>query len=142
MSKLGVYSLFPLAVLVLSPAAVWAQSVQGAVSITVTDPAGAIIPGAKLDLKAAATNDLRTAVSQDSGTYRFVGLNVGTYVLTVTKEGFSKAVVDPVVVEVARVTDVKVQLQIGATSSTVEVMASATPVLEASSNMIASTIDV
>ena len=41
-----------------------AQSVQGTVSITVTDPAGAVIPGAKLELKDAATNDLRAGVSR------------------------------------------------------------------------------
>ena len=50
-----------------------AQSVQGAVNVTVTDPAGAVIPGATLELKAIATNDLRTGLSQESGTYRFVG---------------------------------------------------------------------
>ncbi|HKE21401.1 MAG TPA: carboxypeptidase regulatory-like domain-containing protein [Bryobacteraceae bacterium] len=119
-----------------------AQSVQGSVSVTVTDPAGAAVPGAKLELKDSATNDLHSGMSQESGTYRFVGLNVGKYSLTVTKEGFSRAVVDSVVVEVARVTDVNAHLTLGTTSSTVEVMGSATPVLEASSNMIASTIDV
>jgi hypothetical protein len=119
-----------------------AQSVQGAVSITVTDPANAVIPGAKLELKATATNDLRTGTSQDSGTYRFVGLNLGRYSLTVIKEGFSRAVVDSIVVDAARVTDVAVQLKLGATASTVEVTTTADPVLEASSNMIASTIDV
>jgi len=41
-----------------------AQSVQGTVSITVTDPAGAVIPGAKVELKDAATNDLRTGLSR------------------------------------------------------------------------------
>jgi hypothetical protein len=121
---------------------VWAQAVQGSVSVTVTDPTGSVIPGAKLELKDNGTNDLHTGTSQDSGTYRFVGLNVGNYSLTVTKEGFTRAVLGSVVVEVARVTDVKVELKIGTTSSTVEVTGTATPVLEASSNMIASTIDV
>ncbi len=101
-----------------------------------------MIPGAKLELKATATNDLHTGTSQDSGIYRFIGLNLGQYSLTVTKEGFSKAVVSPIVVDAARVTDVQVQLKLGETTSTVEVAATATPVLEASSNMIASTIDV
>ena len=131
---------FVIALTVVLPAS--AQSVQGTVSITVTDPAGAVIPAAKLELQDAATNDTRTGLSQESGTYRFVGLNIGHYVLTVSKEGFNKSVINPVVVEAARVTDVNVQLRIGATSSTVEVTAAAEPVLETSSNMIASTIDV
>ena len=122
--------------------AIHAQSVQGTVNITVTDPAGAVIPAAKLELKAVATNDLRTGLSKESGTFGFTGLNVGQYILTVTKEGFSKAVVGPVTVEAARVTDVNVQLKLGTTSSTVEVTGAAVPVLESSTNMIASTIDV
>ena len=111
-------------------------------NITVTDPAGAVIPGATLELKAIATNDLRTGTSQESGIYRFVGLNVGRYSLTVTKEGFSRAVINPVVVEATRVTDVQVQLKLGTTSTTVEVTTTAAPVLETSSNMIGTTIDV
>jgi len=130
------------ALTLLSGPALLAQQTQGSVSVTVIDPAGAVIPGAKLDLKATATNDLRTAVTPDSGNYRFVGLNVGRYSLVVTKEGFNKSAIDPIVVEAARVTDVQVSMQIGSTTSTVEVTTTATPVLEASSNMIASTIDV
>ncbi len=146
MNKSRSHSILVLAALMIAstfialPAA--AQSTQGTVSITVTDPAGAVIPAAKLELKAADTNDLHSGLSQEHGTYRFVGLNVGNYVLTVTKDGFNKSVIDPVVVEAARVTDVTVQLKLGTTSSTVEVTSTAEPVLETSSNMIASTIDV
>ncbi len=119
-----------------------AQSVQGTVNVTVIDPAGALIAGATLELKAVATNDLRTGLSQDSGIYRFVGLNVGRYSLTVTKEGFSRAVINPIIVEATRVTDVSVSLKLGTTSTTVEVTTTAAPVLETSSNMIGTTIDV
>jgi hypothetical protein len=136
------FSSLALIALAMSAPALRAQSTQGAVNITVTDPAGAVIPGAKVELKAAATNDLRTGESQESGTFRFVGLNVGSYILSVTKEGFSRAVIDPVVVEAARVTDVQVQMKLGTTSATVEVVSAATPVLETSTNMIGTTIDV
>jgi len=130
-----------LALICLAAPALWSQSVQGSVNITITDPSGSVIPGAKLELKATDTNDLRSGTSQDSGTYRFVGLSIGKYALTVTKEGFSKTVVDPVVVEATRVTDVSVQLTLGATAATVEVNSTASPVLEASSNMIGTTLD-
>ncbi len=120
---------------------VLAQQTQGSVSVTVVDPSGAVIPGAKLELKATATNDLRTGESQDAGTYRFVGLNVGRYSLTVTKEGFSRALINPVVVEVTRNTDVTVELKVGVPTTTVQVETTASPVLEASSNMIGTTID-
>jgi hypothetical protein len=131
-----------LGLILISASTVSAQSTQGSISITVLDPAGAVVPGATLELKAIATNDLRTAASQDTGTYRFVGLNVGDYVLSVIKAGFTKAVVNPVVVQATRVTDVDVRLQISGTTAAVEVTTSAAPVLESSSNMIGTTIDV
>jgi hypothetical protein len=124
----------------LAAPSLFGQSTQGAVNITVTDPAGAIVPDAKLELRAIATNDLRTAATQDGGTYRFGGLSIGNYVLTVTKEGFEKSKIDPVVVEAARVTDVSVQMQMGLTTTVVEV-AAVQPVLETSSNMIGTTIN-
>ena len=55
------------------------------------------------------------------GEFMQVGMQPGPYRFTVTKEGFSKAVLDAVVVEAARVTDVEVQLKIGETSTAVEV---------------------
>ena len=120
---------------------VWAQSSQGAVSVTVTDSFGAVIPGAKLELRDLASNDLRTATTQDSGSYRFVGLNNGNYALTAGKEGFAKEVVSPILVQVARVTDVTVSLKIGALTETVEVSGEGATVLETSSSMIGTTID-
>jgi hypothetical protein len=130
------------ALLTLAAPGLWAQSTQGAVSITVTDPAGAVVPGAKLELRAAATNDLRTATTQEGGAYRFVGLSIGNYGLTVAREGFAKVTINPVVVEAARVTDLSVALKVGTMAETVEVTAGAEPVLETSSNMIGTTFDV
>ena len=129
------------ALLSLAAPGLWAQSTQGAISITVTDPAGAVVPGARLELRADATNDLRTATTQEGGAYRFVGLSIGNYGLTVTREGFAKVTINPVVVEAARVTDVSVALKVGGLAETVEVTAGAEPVLETSSNMIGTTID-
>ncbi len=45
-------------------------------------------------------------------------------------------------VQAARVTDVPVKLQVGATTQTVEVSGGATPVLETTSNAIGTTIDI
>jgi Carboxypeptidase regulatory-like domain len=131
-----------LSILLLAAPALQAQSTQGTISITVTDPAGAVVPSAALQLKAIETNDLRTASSQGAGTYRFVGLNIGNYELTVIKPGFAKAVISPIVVQAARVTDVAVQLKLSSTATSVEVVTGAAPVLETSSNMIGTTINV
>ncbi len=118
------------------------QGSQGTVSVTVVDPTGSVVPGAKLELRDIGSNDVRNAVTQDSGTYSFVNLSIGNYSLTVSKEGFNSQVFDPVVVQAARVTDVAARLQVGSTSQTVEVTGGASPVVETTSNMIGTTIDV
>lgn len=125
-----------------APRAQAQQGSQGTVNVTVTDPSGSAIPGAQLELRDLSTNDVRNAVTQDSGTYNFVGLSIGSYSLTVTSQGFTKQVYNPVVVQAAQVTDVAAKLQIGTTSQTVEVSGGALPVLETTSNMIGTTIDV
>ncbi len=118
------------------------QGSQGTVSVAVTDPSGSVVPGAKLELRDLASNDVRNAVTQDSGTYSFVNLSVGNYKLTVSREGFATQVYDSVVVQAARVTDVAAKLQVGATAVTVEVAGGATPIVETTSNMIGTTIDI
>jgi len=133
--------LLSLILLTIGLSHIQAQSTQGTVSVAVTDPTGAVIPGAKLELRDLTTNELQTATTQESGAYRFVNLNIGKYGLTVSKEGFANAVITPINVQVARVTDVAVSLQIGATSVTVEVGGEAATVLETSSNMVGTTID-
>ncbi len=117
------------------------QGSEGTVTVTVTDPSGSVIPDAKIELRDPSSNEVRQAVTQGSGTYSFVNLSIGTYRLTVSKEGFSVQVFDSVVVQAARVTDVSAKLQVGTTTQSVEVTATATPVLETTSNMIGTTID-
>ena len=103
----------------LAPTA-WAQQTLGTVNVTVVDASGAPVPGATLSLKDLATNDVRTAVSQEAGHYTFVNLNFGQYKLTVSLTGFATQNYD-VVVQSARITDVKATLKVGGVEEVVEV---------------------
>src|SRR5918993_4000261 len=47
----------------------WAQQTLGALSVTVVDPSGAAVPGATLTLRDVATNEARTAVTQEAGNH-------------------------------------------------------------------------
>ncbi len=129
-----------LLVLNVSPARGQATS-QGTITVTVLDPDGRAVPGADLTLVALATNDTRTATTQDHGIYSFVSLALGTYKLTVSKTGFQLEVFDSVIVHAAQVTDVSVSLKVGVTTETVEVHESETPLIETTSNAISTTID-
>ena len=124
--------------LCLGPTA-WAQQTGGAVSVTVVDTSGAPVPGALLSLTDRATNDTRTAVSQEAGNYTFVNLNFGQHKLTVSLQGFATQSYD-VLVQSARTTDLKATLKVGGVAETIEVSGGA-PIVETSSNAINTTID-
>ena len=117
----------------------WAQQTGGTVSVTVVDTSGAAIPGASLNLTDLATNDKRSAVSQEGGNYTFVNLNFGQYKLTVSLQGFATQSYD-VLVQSARTTDLKATLKVGGVAEVVQVSGAA-PIVETSSNAINTTID-
>ena len=110
-------------------AAAWAQTTNesGAVTGTITDQTGAAVPNAAVTL----TSQLGAATSKTTasdGTYTFPLLPPGTYSLAVEAGGFSKAVVNEIKVDVTVVRQVNVTLEIGQTTSSVEVNAVATQV--------------
>lgn len=120
----------------------WAQMAsQGTVTVIVLDPSGGTVQGAKLELQDLATDQIREAETQQAGSYSFVALPAGTYKLTVTKAGFQSAVLDSVIVQSNRVTDVKITLKVGAAVEKIVVAESSTPLLETTSSAIAATVD-
>jgi hypothetical protein len=120
--------------------AVWGQEIRGKINVTVLDPQQAIVPGASLELVDLATNEVRTATTQSAGTYTFVNLPPGKYKLTVSNQGFRKAIYDEVTVSATKATDIITTLVIGAPTETVTVDAVA-PLVEATSVAISAVID-
>jgi hypothetical protein len=114
---------------------------QGTITITVLDQSGAVVPGTELSLQDLSTNEVRKAATQSSGGYSFVGLNIGTYKLTASRAGYASVVYDSVSVHAGLVTDINVTLKVGAISETVEVTAPAAPLVEATSSVVGSNID-
>jgi hypothetical protein len=120
----------------------WGQSSNtGTVNIRVVDATGALVPDAQLQLTDRATNDQRTATTQQAGTYSFVNLAYGTYQLTVTKSGFQTQILQEVLVQTSRDTSITVTLKVGSTTEKIEVATAATPLVETESNALATTID-
>jgi hypothetical protein len=120
----------------------WAQhGSEGTVTVSVVDPSGGVVQGAQLQLRDLTSGDVRTAVTGDRGTYTFVNLPLGRFSLTVSKTGFEKEVFKSVVSQAAQTTDINATLKVGAATTTVEVDASATPVIEETSNAIGTSVD-
>jgi hypothetical protein len=79
------------ALLLLLPSLISAQSViTGAIGGTITDPSGAVIVGATVNLKNGATSEVLATTSSSGGIYQFTLLKPGTYTLTVTQQGFKQ----------------------------------------------------
>jgi hypothetical protein len=105
-------------------------SVKGNLGGTVVDPTGAVVPGAKVTL--SGPTGTQTINSENDGNFLFSRLVPGTYSLKVEKQGFKVADAKGVQVEVGRTANLKMQLQPGAATETVEVSAEAVTVDTAS----------
>src|SRR5215213_1695145 len=67
-----------------------AQGTTSRLTGSVTDNAGSAVAGATVTLKNEGTNVSLTTVTGDSGAYSFDLIQVGTYQVTVEKQGFKK----------------------------------------------------
>ena len=113
----------------------------GALHVTVQDNTGAAINGAQLELKDMGTNDLHKAATRGVGTAVLSFLNPAQYSLTVTKNGFQSKVYPSVTIQVNQVTDLTVKLEVGSASQSVTVSALSSPLLDTTSNTLATTVD-
>src|SRR5206468_2261159 len=91
----------------------------------VTDPSGAIIPGASITLTNVNTNAARNVVTTETGTYTFPSVSPGFYRLKTELPGFKTTVSDQVEVQVQQVLRLDVVLQVGQVSELIEVAATA-----------------
>ena len=98
-----------------------AQAGRGSISGLVTDPAGALIPGAKVVLLNPATGVTQHTVTSGGGLYTFISLNPGVYKVTASQTGFKGVAQEKITVNVDQVTEVNITLQVGAATETVTV---------------------
>lgn len=79
--------IFALAVVCASLAVTFAAG--GQITGTVTDPKGAVVPGAAITVINPVTNQTFSATTDQQGRYKVEGLPAGSYVLTVSSKGFT-----------------------------------------------------
>ena len=85
--RIAIVGALLLALAFAGPAA--AQMTRGAISGTVRDATGAIVPGATVTVTSADTNQARTAVTDAQGFYRVAALEPGRYTVRTELAGFS-----------------------------------------------------
>ena len=89
---------------------------------TVTDSSGAVIPGAQIALRAAATGIVTNAVSSPAGAFTIVLSNTGVYSVEVSAPGFKQWDSSNIVVDVGKFSTVLAVLQPGSATETVQVL--------------------
>lgn len=87
----------------------------------VSDPSSAAIVKATVTLTNESTQSKRTAVTDETGTYRIDDVLVGTYDLQVEAAGFKTSALSGVVISVGQLVRVNVPMQLGVMSQTVNV---------------------
>ncbi|MPY90668.1 MAG: carboxypeptidase regulatory-like domain-containing protein [Luteitalea sp.] len=88
---------------------------------TVTDPSGAVIPGAQVTVTEEATGFTRTAITNDTGRYTVPALRPSRYALSVEMPGFTKYVEHTTLLQ-DQVLTVNVRLEVVEARETVTVL--------------------
>jgi len=102
---------------------IWGQEITAGMRGTVTDTSGAVVAGAKVSVKNVGTGQTEEKSTDDTGSYFFTALPVGSYDLTVTMSGFKQYVRSGIILTVNQVAGVNVTLELGAVTQQVEVKA-------------------
>ncbi|MCL4402820.1 MAG: TonB-dependent receptor, partial [Acidobacteria bacterium] len=118
-------SLFLIAAMFFFVANAFAQVDRATLVGTVTDPSGAVVPGAKVEITAPDTGSHRQVQTGPSGTYTFAGLPIGSYTVTASQQGFKTLVVNDVRLQVGDNRTLDLSLQIAVETTTVSVEAQA-----------------
>jgi hypothetical protein len=103
-----------------------AQTGNGTITGVVTDPTGAVVSNAPIDVKNVETGVLFRAVSTDTGNYTIPQVPLGKYELTATVQGFKKFSRPNITIVGAQVLRVDIPLEVGSNSETVTVSAEST----------------
>lgn len=109
---------------VLCAALSFAQvSTTGAIAGTITDPTGAVVPGATVVVKNNATGAETTVKTADNGTFNVPALPSGVYTVTITAtSGFKQSIVRDVKVDVGTPSSVSVALEVGGANESVTIV--------------------
>jgi len=129
-----------LGILLLLSSVALAQFEKGIIAGTVTDPSGAVVVGANVTVTGVGTGAVRTATTDNAGSYSVTNLSPGTYQVKVGHTGFGdfkqQFQVSP---GVRGVLDVKLSPTAGET--TVEVIGTALNSIETESSAITQVVD-
>ena len=110
-----------LVVVGMSAIAVAQTAVTGALTGTMTDPSGALIQNAKIEVTSEATGEMRSVASSASGHYLVSLLAPGVYDVQVTKAGFKRSDRAGVTITVTETATLDLGLAVGSVNESIVV---------------------
>ena len=124
---------------ILLPVAAFAQtaSIKG----TVSDAKDALVQGATVTATNTATGAVRKVESGSTGVFAATNLPVGTYNVSIEKESFKTVQVPGVVLTVDQVQTINANLEVGATSESIEVRGDELPGVELQDAQVSNVVD-
>ena len=125
--------------LLITSGAAWAQA-TAQLNGRVTDESGAVLPGVTVTTTQTDTGLVRTAVTDDTGSWLITNLPTGPYRLEVTLQGFRTYVQTGLVLQVGATPTINASLAVGNLEETVSVEAAA-PIVDVRSAGISEVVD-
>lgn len=119
----------------------WSQGTTSRVIGIVTDPSGARVPDASVTLTNEGTSVTLTTRTTSTGTYVFDSVQVGTYTITVEREGFKKFVSTGNVLTIGQPMTINVQMEVGSAAQSINVTAAAEMVQTSTSGNIGNVVN-
>ena len=118
------------------------QALRGRVDGTVKDQQGQVVPNASVTLRNTGTGETLKATTTDEGTFAASELKPGVYSITTEVQGFKRSLITGITVQVATVTSVVVELEVGTVSEEVTISADdAQVVINTSSSEVGEVVD-
>jgi len=111
----------------------------GTISGTITDPSGAAVAAATVEVRNTDTGIVRTVATDDSGLYYAPFLQTGHYEVSASKEGFARVDRKDLLLEVGSKLAIDLSLPLKTTAETVEVTGEA-PLIEPEKTDLSQTV--
>lgn len=133
---------FALALFFCAAVSIFGQTVRGRIEGTVKDPQGQVVPNVSITVTNTGTGEKLQATSTAEGAFVVTELQPGSYKVEAEVAGFKKSLIEGVTVQVATISNVTIELQVGAVNEQVTINAAdAQEVINTSSAEVGEVVD-
>ncbi len=129
------------AVVILSTNLGLAQVTSGSIRGLVSDQTGGMIPGVEIRAINLQTNERFSTISTEAGNYVLVNVSIGNYRVEAELPGFKRLARQPVNVSIGITTNLNLELEVGEVADQVTVEGSVTPLIQADSADVSTTLE-